>query len=42
MIELLCIPDGAISYAEYGPDDFDEPQAHDANERGLGVGGKIF
>ena len=37
VIELLCIPDGAISYAESGTDDndngpdFDEPQAHDAD-----------
>ena len=37
MIELLGIPDGAISYAESGPDDddngpdFDEPLAHDAD-----------
>ena len=37
MVDLLCIPDGAISYAESGPDDydngsdFDEPQAHDAD-----------
>ena len=37
VIELLCIPDCAISYAESGPDDddngpdFDDPQAHDAD-----------
>ena len=35
VIELLSIPDGAISYAESGPGDddngpdFDEPKAHD-------------
>ena len=37
VIELLCIPDGAISYAESGPDDddnspdFNELQSHDAD-----------